>query len=390
MISPVTLSPEKTHREIQFSNSNLSYNLKEPFEYKQASNLKEELEPKIQNIDHYQYNIPTKTNEEYKTNPYSDYDDEFKRNQYLAKDYQSFEKTYSPQKPPSNYESQNIYHQEEPNPYLHYDEEFKATQQDSGKNHDFKQPFTPNKPPGYPNKPLDLPPGYQSTPHVKDKISKIMGKEISSPDNDFKSQLPHHKEKSQKLNVITNEEGNKKVFPILIESRKKINEDSNNPDKGFYNEGLSNSKEPPKKVNFNVNSDSNANPFASGINIEDVKNNATFSKHIFEDPMILDILEKKAGTKSRTNNDDFEFGKDALERGSKRNILTEKKGKIVVEKGENPADPYARLGHIIFKLMSLVSYLVLSNATAAANIIYQAVIVFSALDFWIVKNVSGR
>lgn len=179
------------------------------------------------------------------------------------------------------------------------------------------------------------------------------------------------------------------MFPKLIESRKRVQEEAiQQPnDKGFYNEGMTMTKEPPKKVNFNA--ESNVNPFASGINLDEVKNNATFSKHIFEDKTIIDILEKKAGNKSKAyNDDDFDFALKNTDR--KKDIFTEKKGKVVIEKGESHADPYARLGHIIFKLFSVISYLVLSSSSSNANIIYQAVIIFSAVDFWLVKNVTAR
>ena len=222
---------------------------------------------------------------------------------------------------------------------------------------------------------------------LPDLPPKTNEKENFSPSQELKNQLPHIKEKMQKNRVLTKEEGKNQLYPKFIESRmtKAVNEI--NPDKGFYNEGLAISKEPPKKVNFNITS--NANTFTSGmINLDEVRQNATFSKHIFEDKTIIEVLEKKMGVKSMMNTDgdldNFDW------KGKQKNIMTEKKGKVVIEKGEHHSDPYARFGHIIFKILSLISYLVLTSSTSEANLIYQILIIFSALDFWIVKNVSAR
>jgi len=226
------------------------------------------------------------------------------------------------------------------------------------------------------------------TPKKEVNIDKsLLEKENFSPFQDLKSQLPHIKEKSQKNRILTKEQGNKQVYPKFIESRMTKEVTEINPDKGFYNEGLAISKEPPKKVNFNITS--NANQYASGmINLDEVRQNATFSKHIFEDKTIIEVLEKKMGVKSMMNTDgdldNYDFSR------KQKNKMIEKNGKLVIEKGEQHSDPYARFGHIIFKLLSIMSYLVLTSSTTQANLIYQVLIIFSALDFWIVKNVSAR
>lgn len=238
---------------------------------------------------------------------------------------------------------------------------------------------------------LNLPNIFNNS-HKTFENNESGGYDNKSPSKEFKSQLPHIKEKTQKSQIIKNEEGLKQVFPKFIESRTRTYEDKNlDKDKGFYNEGMAGTKEPPKKINFNFNANynTNINPFASSINLEEVKQNATFSKHIFEDKTIIEILEKKMG--KSINNTEGDFG-DITDKvtGRKKDILIEKKGKIVVEKGEHHSDPYARMGHILFKLLSIISYLSLSSSTTASNVIYQAVIILSAVDFWMVKNVSAR
>lgn len=207
--------------------------------------------------------------------------------------------------------------------------------------------------------------------------------------DDVRKQLPHKKE-AQKHNVLTRDEVKSSVFPKYIESRTNFNEDKNVVDRGFYNEGFVSTKDPPKKVQFNIDVKermSSANPFASGINIEEYKQNATFSRHIFEDKTIIEVLEKKSGVKPI--NDDLYDSRKVT--GRKKDTIREKKGgRVVIEKGVHHSDPYSRFCHVLFKILSILAYFSLSTSSSTANLVYESVIILSALDFWVVKNISAR
>lgn len=210
--------------------------------------------------------------------------------------------------------------------------------------------------------------------------------------NDFKAQLPHIREKSQKPALIPQETGRKSEFPRFFESRTynlQENPLETMKNTGFYGEGLRVSKSPPRKVQFSVQTRKKADK--TPVFVEEFKQTATFSKHIFEDKTIIEVLEKNAVIRSqKPGNFDENYADFSRFSGKNRDIIREKQGKIVIEKGEEPSDPYARIGHVLFKILNLLSYLALSQSSDSSNLIYEAIIIFSALDFWVVKNISAR
>ena len=46
--------------------------------------------------------------------------------------------------------------------------------------------------------------------------------------------------------------------------------------------------------------------------------------------------------------------------------------------------------HISFKILALASYLVLGLLISDSTFCFLIVIILSAMDFWIVKNITGR
>ena len=77
---------------------------------------------------------------------------------------------------------------------------------------DYQKPF---QDPNYNYNYNTSPPKHEInySPEYQEKNNKPIEKEISSPLKDFKSQLPHNKEKTHNLKVVENEAGKKKAYP---------------------------------------------------------------------------------------------------------------------------------------------------------------------------------
>ena len=52
--------------------------------------------------------------------------------------------------------------------------------------------------------------------------------------------------------------------------------------------------------------------------------------------------------------------------------------------------PYSTAFHLMFKILIFFSYMILPVINVSPSMLLQALLFYSLLDFWIVKNVSGR
>ena len=57
---------------------------------------------------------------------------------------------------------------------------------------------------------------------------------------------------------------------------------------------------------------------------------------------------------------------------------------------KNSSHPIICLFTVLFKVLSLLSFLILEKLTEKKSVIYLATILFGSADFWVTKNLSGR
>ena len=57
---------------------------------------------------------------------------------------------------------------------------------------------------------------------------------------------------------------------------------------------------------------------------------------------------------------------------------------------KNSSHPIICLFTVLFKVLSLLSFLILEKLTDKKSVIYLATILFGSADFWVTKNLSGR
>ena len=57
---------------------------------------------------------------------------------------------------------------------------------------------------------------------------------------------------------------------------------------------------------------------------------------------------------------------------------------------KNSSHPIICLFTVLFKVLSLLSFLILEKLTKKKSVIYLATILFGSADFWVTKNLSGR
>ena len=57
---------------------------------------------------------------------------------------------------------------------------------------------------------------------------------------------------------------------------------------------------------------------------------------------------------------------------------------------KNSSHPIICLFTVLFKVLSLLSFLILEKLTEKKSVIYLATILFGSADFWVTKNISGR
>lgn len=194
---------------------------------------------------------------------------------------------------------------------------------------------------------------YSYSPSKENPIVQKYG----SPSS-FKQRLPHLKE------INTQNISKQRPMPRIIESRMQnyqIDSKVTNP--------LETNQENKENEEKNMS--------------ETLKEKNMFSKHIFEDKVVLEVLEKNmTGGLSRIPEKSINLENEYQTEG--------KEGKLVKRMNESDSDPYARMGHMVFKILSLLSYLMLGESTESKNMVYQTIIFLSAIDFWVVKNVTGR
>ena len=82
--------------------------------------------------------------------------------------------------------------------------------------------------------------------------------------------------------------------------------------------------------------------------------------------------------------------KNAVKQSAQPAELTEKQKKMVPRFLKGSAHPFYCMLHLGFKLLALVCYLILGIFINDKTFCFLVVIILSAIDFWIVKNITGR
>lgn len=117
------------------------------------------------------------------------------------------------------------------------------------------------------------------------------------------------------------------------------------------------------------------------LNSQNLQQTNFFSKHIFEDKVIMQVLQKKTGKNY--------YQKEVIV--EEKDVEKEKgDGKIVLRRAGRDYDVYIKFLHVTFKLLTVLFYLMLGDDQKSKNFMYQAVVFFISIDFWVVKNISAR
>ena len=83
-------------------------------------------------------------------------------------------------------------------------------------------------------------------------------------------------------------------------------------------------------------------------------------------------------------------GGGAIERSTEAAELSGTKKKLIPRFLQGAAHPGYCMLHIVFKISALASYILLGLLIDDKTFCFLVVIILSALDFWLVKNVTGR
>lgn len=170
----------------------------------------------------------------------------------------------------------------------------------------------------------------------------------------FREKLPHQKEKNP-LSIVES-----KITHNFMEDR---------VEKQDFSISQNDFKLDVENPNINLNS-------------QNLQQTNFFSKHIFEDKIIMQVLQKKT------------MGKNFYEKEviiENRELEKEKgDGKVVVRRAARDFDIYIKILHVVFKLLTVLFYVMLGKDKKSKNFMYQGVIFFMSIDFWVVKNIVAR
>jgi hypothetical protein len=91
---------------------------------------------------------------------------------------------------------------------------------------------------------------------------------------------------------------------------------------------------------------------------------------------------------NKTENTNEEKKEETLEEKI-TNPQVEKRKNSIVKFVENSAHPFICLFTLLFKITSIISFLI-GFGSIKASVKYLMTVIFGAIDFWITKNLSGR
>ena len=115
-----------------------------------------------------------------------------------------------------------------------------------------------------------------------------------------------------------------------------------------------------------------------------------------------DDYNNKKNLNNKKNNKlmyDFLSSQIEIKKGTESVLINPEEKVYLVSKEKNPTGstflnkathPIACIWHFLVKILALLSYLILPLIFSSEFNTYVIIIIFSALDFWIVKNVTGR
>lgn len=102
------------------------------------------------------------------------------------------------------------------------------------------------------------------------------------------------------------------------------------------------------------------------------------------EPAMKTIMTKTSAPNDKTADTEMQINNDnETERPDLKSIIFEKLGVT------NSSNPFICIFHLLFKVLAVTTYL-FAGWLFDSVFIFITVAIFSVLDFWVVKNVSGR
>ena len=84
------------------------------------------------------------------------------------------------------------------------------------------------------------------------------------------------------------------------------------------------------------------------------------------------------------------FDLNNLTTRKKKKINSDDSSEVSYSNSQDNSSSFGVFFALFWKILALISYLALPRILLNMGLVYQTIILFSALDFWTVKNISGR